>query len=272
MTIILFYGLGCSKKTLNYLYYNDKYNLNDFIKLLERIDTVFIPEIPYSNLYYYSENKTMKTMKTMYEPIDYLDYDDLFLDKYITKLYNSIDKKIYKAPYIVIGHSHGIYYACEFAKQYSKEIKYIISLDGSWISNELNKQRLLSWKNKGKIIPKISNQKTLETLLDKIKNKKDNSKYINIIFAYVRGTHTKFCIKQNYEKINIPFITFRDFNSDPKVDIIMKEYNNMVLQENSILSKYKNHIIYILLDASHNVWLNDNYKNTIIQTLKLLYN
>jgi hypothetical protein len=42
MTIILFHGLGCSKKTLNYLYYNDKYNLNDFIKLLERIDTVFI--------------------------------------------------------------------------------------------------------------------------------------------------------------------------------------------------------------------------------------
>jgi hypothetical protein len=69
-------------------------------------------------------------------------------------------------------------------------------------------------------------------------------------------------IKQNYEKINIPFITFRDFNSDPKDDIIMKEYNNMVLQENSIFSKYKNHIIYILLDASHNIWLNDNYKNT----------
>ncbi len=77
MTIILFHGLGCSKKNF---------------KWLERIDTVFIPEIPYTNLYYYSENKTMKTM---YEPID---------------------KKIYKAPYIVIGHSHGIYYAYEFAK------------------------------------------------------------------------------------------------------------------------------------------------------------
>jgi len=94
----------------------------------------------------------------------------------------------------------------EFAKQYIKEIKYIISLDGSWISNELNKQRLLIWKNKGKIIPKINNQKTLDNIIDKIKNEKDNMKYINMIESYIRGTHTKFCIKQNYEKMNIPFI------------------------------------------------------------------
>ena len=75
----------------------------------------------------------------MYKPINILNYYDLSLDKYITNLYNSIDKKVYKALYIVIGHSHGIYYVCEFAKQYKKEIKYIISLDCSWITNELNK-------------------------------------------------------------------------------------------------------------------------------------
>jgi len=141
-----------------------------------------------------------------------------------------------------MGHSHGIYYACEFTKQYKKEVKYIISLNGSWITNELNKQRLMTWRNKGKIIPKINNQKILDNIMDspspsrgdKIKNEKNNSKYINMILDYVRGTHTKFCIKQNYEKINIPFITFRDFNSDIKDDIIMKQYNNMVLQENNI--------------------------------------
>ena len=44
----------------------------------------------------------------------------------------------------------------------------------------------------------------------------------------------------------------------------------MVLRENNILSKYNNHIIYVLLNATHEIWLNDNYKNTIIQTLKLL--
>jgi hypothetical protein len=50
----------------------------------------------------------------------------------------------------------------------------------------------------------------------------------------------------------------------------MEQYNNMVLQENNILSKYNNHLIYILLDATHMIWLNDNYKNTIIQTITLM--
>ena len=266
MTIIFFHGLGSSKKLLNYIYHDNKYHKNNFIKQLEKLDTVYIPKIPYTNIHYYDEYKIMKPMFT---PIDNINYEELSLDKFITKLYNMMDKNKYKPPYIVMGHSHGIYYACEFAKQYIKEIKYIISLDGSWISNELNKQRLLIWKNKGKIIPKINNQKTLDNIIDKIKTEKDNMKYINMIESYIRGTHTKFCIKQNYEKMNIPFITFRDFNSDVKDDI-MKQYNNMVLQENNILSKYTKHIVFILLDATHEIWLNDNYKNTIIQTLKLL--
>ena len=46
MTIILFHGLGSSKKLMNYIYDN-KYIKNDFIKQLEKIDKVFIPEIPY---------------------------------------------------------------------------------------------------------------------------------------------------------------------------------------------------------------------------------
>ena len=45
----------------------------------------------------------------------------------------------------------------------------------------------------------------------------------------------------------------------------------MVMHENNILSKYTNHIIYVLLDATHEIWLNDNYKNTIIQTLSFLF-
>lgn len=257
---------------MNYIYQNKKYNKNDFIKLLKKIDKVYVPTFSYTNVYYYSDTKT--DIQKMYNPIDTLHYDDFALDKYITNLYNIIDKKVYKPPYILIAHSHGIYYACEFAKQYKKEIKYIISLDGSWISNELNKHRLLTWKNEGKIIPKINNQKTLDAIIDKIKNEKDNLKYINMIFDYVREIHTKFCIKQNYEKIDIPFITFRNFNSDITNDKIINKYNkynnNNVLQENNILSKYNNHIIYILLDATHVIWLNDNYRNTIIQTIKLL--
>lgn len=96
-------------KGLYYIYDGKLYNKNDFIKLLEKIDTIFIPEIPYTNIYYYSDNKIIKSM---YKPIDNINYNDLSLDKYITNLYNTIDKKIYKPPYIIMGHSHGIYYAC----------------------------------------------------------------------------------------------------------------------------------------------------------------
>ena len=34
MTIILFHGLGCSKKSINYIYNGKIYNKNNFIKLL----------------------------------------------------------------------------------------------------------------------------------------------------------------------------------------------------------------------------------------------
>lgn len=268
MTIIFFPGLGSSKKLLNYVYLNGKYDKNNFITLLKKIDKVYIPEISYTNIYYYSE---YKIMKQMYKPINKINYDDLALDKFITNLYEQMDKKMYAPPYTVIGHSHGIYYACEFAKQYSAKVKYIISLDGSWITNKLNKKRLLTWKNKGKIIPKINNQQTLDSIIDKIKNETDNQKYIDMIMTYIRSTHTKFAIKQNYEKINLPFITFRDFNSDIKNDE-MKEYNLNVLEENDILSNYSNHIIYILLDATHMLWLYSNNSNTIIQTLKFIIN
>jgi len=263
MTIILFHGLGSSKKLMNYLYYAENYHQCNFIKELEKIDKVLIPEIPYTNVnYYYS------IMKPMFKPIDYLDYDDLKLDKFIKLLILTI-KKDFPPPYIVMGHSHGIYYACEFAKQNKKHTKYIISLDGSWITNALNHQRLSLWAKKNKIIPKINNQSDLDEIIFKIKHEADNSKYINMIFDYVRGTHTQFCIKQNYEKLKIPFITFRDFNSTIKT-AIDEQYNNNVIEENSILYNYNNHIIYVLLDATHDLWLKPNYKNTIIQTLNLI--
>jgi len=95
MTIILFHGLGSSKKQLNYI---GDYIKSDFIKQLEKIDKVYIPEIPYTNVYYYGEDKKMSKL---YNPINKLNYDDLSLDKYITNLYKSLDKDKYPAPYIV---------------------------------------------------------------------------------------------------------------------------------------------------------------------------
>ena len=58
-----------------------------------------------------------------------------------------------------MGWSDGIYFAMEFAKQYPKSVKEIISLDGSWITIKLCKQRLINWKNKGKKVSLINSQK-----------------------------------------------------------------------------------------------------------------
>ncbi len=93
MTIILFHGGGTSKKLLNYIYDGKTYNKNDFIKQLEKNHTVFIPNIPYTNIHYYDEYTIMKPMFT---PINNINYDVLSLDKFITKLYNSMDKKKYR--------------------------------------------------------------------------------------------------------------------------------------------------------------------------------
>jgi hypothetical protein len=267
MTIILFHGLGSSPKTVNYIYDGKKYNKNDFVKLLQKSDTVYITEIPYTNINYYSN---YKIMNQMFHPVTSLDLEDLMLDKYIENLYKNMDKKKYSAPYVVMGHSHGIYYACEFANQFKNKIKCIVSLDGSWITSELNKQRITRWKAKGKIPQKITNQKMLNSIVSKIKNGSDNQKYLDMIFDYVRIMHTKHCIKQKYEKINLPFVTFRDFNIDLTNDINVS-YNNMVLKENKILSKYDNHSIYILLDATHDIWLHDKYKKLILNTLKNIF-
>lgn len=268
MTIIFFHGLGSSPKLVNYFYdsNNKKYNKNDFIKLLEKIDNVFIPEIPYTNIYYYSQ---YTIMKPMFHSVNKINIDDLSLDKFIKSLYKNIDKTKYKKPYTLIGHSHGIYYACEFAKQFKDSVKCIISLDGSWITNKLNKQRLKRWKEQNKLPFNISSQKTLDSIIDKIKNEKENEKYINMIFDFVRISHTKHCIKQNYEKLTLPFITFRDFNIDFENDTIAERHNTMVLDENKILNKNDNQIIYILLNATHELWLHNKYKNLIVKTIKL---
>jgi hypothetical protein len=121
----------------------------------------------------------------------------------------------------------------------------------------------------GKIVTKIKNQEQLDDILHKIKTKKDNEKYINIIFDYVRWLHTKWCIKQDYKKLDTKFITFRDFNVNIQ-DNIDQEHNDMVREENKILKKCKNNMIYILLDATHMIWKYKHNKKLIIETLKLL--
>ena len=65
--------------------------------------------------------------------------------------------------------------------------------------------------------------------------------FLTLIFFTVLVDNIHGQRLSNYEKIKIPFITFRDYNSDIS-DNINKEHNENVIQENEILSKYKNNI------------------------------
>ena len=112
---------------------------------LKKIDNVIIPDVPYTNVYYYD---IFKQMAEMYEPVDNLQLDDLKLDTFITKFYNNLNKNTYPPPYNLIGHSHGIYYCMEFFRQYSGKVNNIISLDGSWITKTLCEKRLENWQKK----------------------------------------------------------------------------------------------------------------------------
>jgi len=273
MTIIFFHGMGGSVKLSNYEYDGKKYKKNNFIKQLQKIDKVIVANIPYTHIYYYGENKIFSKM---YMPVNKLNIDDLYLDTYITKFHDLLNTKKYPSPYIVIGHSHGIYYAMEFSRQYHKKVKEIVSLDGSWITKELCENRLNNWKKKGKIVEKITSQKELDTLVELIKTTKDNTKYIQKIFDSVRYDHTLYFIKNNFpqlllKKYKIKYTVFRDFNGLPKdvINDVEQEFNLNAMKEDKILKKYKTYKIFWLLNAGHYVWFDKIYKKQIIDYLTL---
>lgn len=202
-----------------------------------------------------------------FNSIQGLTLDDLSIEKTIENL--DIDKK---RKYIVMGHSDGIYFAMEFAKKHPKLVDEIISLDGSWITTNLCKQRLLNWKNKGKKVSLINSQKKLDVIMDKIINDKDIDS-INKIVNHIRYEHTIKCINKKYQNIikNTKFTIFRDYNSEIK-DSIDIQFNEYALLENNILSKLsKKYQIFWQIDASHTLWSKEEYKNHILNYVKCQY-
>jgi len=264
MTIIIFPGLGVSVKRFNYDYdeKTKKYKPSYFMKKLKQITNVFVVDRPYVNTNYYKDNTD-----SMYDSINSIPLDSINLDTAIKNMYKNLDKKKYKAPYIVLGHSHGIYYAIEFARQYPNKTKCIISLDGSWITNELCQIRLDNWKDKGKIVEEIKNQSQLDIMLNNIKKDGNTNSLMNSI-VYNR---TSYCMKHHFENITkkIEFIIFRDFNSntlslDKTTDDMNKNFNNLAIKEYDILKNNKYYKHFWLLDAGHNVMEHPIYRKQII--------
>jgi len=263
MTIILFTGAGQSEKLMKVEYKNNKYIKNNFINKLKKVTNIIIPDIKYKHLYYYQKNDIYGQTK-FFNPIKTLTLDDISIEKTIENL--NIDKR---KKYIIMGHSDGIYFAMGFAKQYPKLVKEIISLDGSWITVTLCKQRLINWKKKGKKVNIINSQKKLNVIMDKIIKEKDWNEILKIM-NHKRYEHTKKCINKKYQNIikNIKFTIFRDYNSKIE-DGNNKQFNEYALLENKILSKLsKKYQIFWQIDASHTLWSKEEYKNQILNYVK----
>lgn len=269
MPIIFFVGQGVTPKAVNYQYINTKYIINDFVTQLKTIDEVIIPDIPYHHIYYY-QKLDIKGWKERYKPINKLTLSDISLSAFVKKLYKTIDKR---KKYILMGHSDGIYFAMEFARLYPMLVTRIISLDGSWITTKMCKQRLSNWKKNGKTVKLIKTQTKLNNLMDKLKNEIDNISYIRQIFDHTRYEHTLECINKKYENIikNINFTIFRDFNGDTS-DEINKQFNSYAMEEDNILSKIggESYEIFWLVNAGHDIWFNDNCKRQIINYVKCI--
>jgi len=263
MTIIFFVGQRGTEKSIHIEYKNGKYIKNNFINKLKKITNVIIPDIPYHHIHYYQKNN-INGWKTRYNKITQLNLDDIYIQQYIKNL--KVDKK---KKYIVVGHSDGVYFAMEFAKQNPKLVKEIISLDGSLVTNKLCKQRLIDWNNKKKLIKK---QEELDNLMVKIIEQQDND-YIKQIIDHTRYEHTKVCIKNNYQNIikKIKYTSFRDFNSRVDNDDD-KQHNEYSILENKVLSKLSDtYQIFWQVDAGHGLWFNELYKNQIVNYINCQY-
>lgn len=260
--IILFHGLGTSKYDWKTYYNSDKKKFLNHNLLIElkKLGNVINDSVPYVNVYYYLRDENYREM---YNPLNKLLLEDLDLPTYVKKYHKILIEKNIKPPYIIIAHSHGIYYAMEFVRQFKSECKFVVSLDGSWISRELCLKRKKDWKRKNKIPIPFKDQIELNHVVHQIKNNKNNQKYIDRVMNYVRYSHTLYCLKYNYQKLLIPLIIFRD------IDMTLD--NTKSLLESEELEKINglnNLDIYYFIDASHRVWIEEKYKKQIVKVIK----
>lgn len=273
MPIIFFVGRGVTPKSVRLQYKEDdrQYIKNNFVEMLEKIDEVIIPNIPYHHVYYYQKND-INGWKERYDVINKLSMNDITIEKFIENL--DLIKERRKKKFILLGHSDGIYFAMEFARQYPEKVNYIISLDGSWISKDLCEQRLENWKKQGKHVKVIENQDSLDYLVNKVKTEEDNNKFIKQILDHTRLEHTVKCINYNYQDIikHINYVVFRDFNGTIKDDID-KQFNEYAIKEHDILSKIsKKYRMRWLVNATHDLWFNELYKQQIIEQIYAIIN
>lgn len=255
MLFILFCGHTMSKSYWQYRL-GDHKKIN-FLTELKKLGHVYYFTTKINNaLEYYKKDEENKKF---YDKVDNITLDDLDIDKECKRVYEIV--KDYKGKFVPIGHSVGFWYAHHFTNLYKDRCYKTISIDGSVIVKEITSSKYHS----SNIIDssKITN-KYLQELFNKIKNNKDNEKYIDELDKITWSKYYNILNKFE-DKLLIPYFSFIDLRIDSeKVDENSYLRNYYKVKNNEIL-KIKT---FYFVNQGHMPWFNPDNVPIMIEQIK----
>mgnify|MGYP001178859455 CR=1 FL=1 len=249
---ILFPGNNASK----HIWYKDINRRVNFLQKLREIGEVYIftPNI-YNVIYYYQNKKTsdkelLSNIKMATKPVS-LSLDDIDIDKQCKIIYEKV--KSYKGKFIPIGHSVGGWFAIHFTKLYSSRCLKTIIIE--------NPTTNLGWTT----TKYETTNKELEILFEKIKNNKDNIKYLKKIIKIKNYYYYKNGINKFNGILSKPTLFFDTFHIPDK-----SKWNQNILEYQEKLYKKNGEKVSFInfTNTNHFPWFISKYNNEMINQIK----
>jgi flagellar basal body rod protein FlgB len=251
---ILFPGFASSKVWWNYRYNNGKPSKITFLDDLKKIGDVYTYT---PNIYKYYKDEKLEDKFT--EKPENISLEQFDIDKECKKIYEEV--KSYKGKFIPIGHSAGGWFAYYFTKLYPKKCKKLILIESHLLPEF---ESVLHNKN----YPKITIQQ-LQKIIDNIKTKKNNRKYIDELINITLYKYSLYTNKFN-GKLSVPTLSFENVIT-PEDKKWKLEHNdkNIVKYEKEMKKINKNKIHFInLINTEHFPWEIPEYSDEMIRQIK----
>lgn len=254
MLFILFCGHTMPKSFWQYRL-GDHKKVN-FLTELKKLGHVYYFTTKINNaLEYYKKDEENKKF---YDKVDNITLDDLDIDKECKRVYDIV--KDYKGKFIPIAHSIGGLYLYRFIKLYKERCYKAILIDSGAYVYEIANSKFHSkyFENQ-----KDTTNEYLQELFNKIKNNKENQKYIDELDKIVFHYYHKFIDKE--VKLLIPYFSFIDLRIDSeKVDENSYLRNYYKVKNNEIL-KIKT---FYFVNQGHMPWFNPENVPIMIEQIK----
>ena len=259
---ILFPGLEVQKKLWELTIINNKLVKLNFLKELKKIGDVYTytPNIYKYSYYTKYPPKKQKLEDKFTEKPENISLEQFDIDKECKKIYEEV--KSYKGKFIPIGHSAGGWFAYYFTKLYPKRCKKLILIESGRLLPKLE----IGMSNKN--YPKITIQQ-LQKIIDNIKTKKNNRKYIDELMNITLYKYSLYTNKFN-GKLSVPTLSFENviIPEDKKWKL---EHNDkyIVKYEKEMKKINKNKIHFInLINTGHFPWEIPKYSDEMIRQIK----